>query len=80
MGCAPERIAEALGCHPQTARERLQAFNELTVPDPQGEVEWTVDALTVVARQHGIQVAQSQVRRIFRQEGVRWRRTRFTAR
>ena len=46
---------------------------------PQGEVEWTLDALTAMARQHDIQMARSQVRRIFRQEGVRWRRTRLWA-
>jgi transposase len=113
-----------LSCHPQTVRERLQAFNErgfdglgmkagggrkprlteqerstilylihspppgqptyeptgeLHVDDPQGEVEWTLDALTAVARTQGIQVARSQIRRIFRQEGVRWRRTRLWA-
>jgi hypothetical protein len=32
-----------------------------------------------MARKHGIQVARSQVRRIFRQEGVRWRHTRLWA-
>jgi transposase len=109
-----------MGCHPQTVRERLQAFSErgfdglgmnagggrkprlteqerstvlhlihfplpgqptyeptgeLHVDDPQGEVEWALDAPTAMARKHGIQVARSQVRRIFRQEGIRWRRT-----
>jgi len=52
---------------------------ELEVPDPKGEAEWTLDALTAMARQHGVQVARSQVRRIFRQEGVRWRHTRWWA-
>jgi transposase len=123
-GLRTRQIAEALGCHPQTVRERLQAFNargfeglgmkpgggrkprlteqerstilylihvsppgqptyeptgELHVDAPQGEVEWTLDALTAMARQHGIQVARSQVRRIFRTEGVRWRHTRLWA-
>ena len=27
-GLRTRQIAEALGCHPQTARERLQAFND----------------------------------------------------
>jgi transposase len=115
-GLRSRQIAEVLGCHPQTVRERLQAFHdrgfdglgmkpgggrkprlteqerstilylvqlpppgkptyeptgELHVDDPQGEVEWTLDALTAMARQKGIQVARSQVRRIFRQERVR---------
>jgi len=123
-GLRTRQVAEALGCHPQTVRERLQAFNdrgfgglgmkpgggrkprltehdrstilylihfpppgqptyeptgELHVDDPQGEVEWTLDALTAMARKKGIQVARSQVRRIFRQEGVRWRHTRLWA-
>ncbi|MGO8949384.1 MAG: helix-turn-helix domain-containing protein [Ktedonobacterales bacterium] len=123
-GLRTRQIAEVLGCHPQTVRERLHAFNErgfdglgmkpgggrtprltheerstilalvqlpppgkptyeptgeLEVPDPKGELEWTLDALTAVARQRGIQVARSQVRRIFRQERVRWRHTRSWA-
>ncbi len=123
-GWRTRQIAEALSCHPQTVRERLQAFNErgceglgmkpgggrkprlseqerstilslvqlpppgkptyeltgeLAVPDPKGEPEWTLDALTTMARKKGIQVARSQVRRIFRHEGVRWRHTRLWA-
>jgi transposase len=113
--------AEELGCHPQTVRDRLHAFNErgldglgmkpgagrkprltqverstilalvkrpppgkptyeltgeLEAPDPEAESEWTLDTLTAAAHEQGIQVARSQVRRIFRQERVRWRRTR----
>jgi transposase len=118
------QIAQALGCHPQTVRDRLHAFNErgleglgmkpgsgrkprlseqergvilalvkapppgkptyertgeLAAPDPEGEPEWTLDTLTAAARERGIHVARSQVRRIFRREGVRWRRTRLWA-
>jgi transposase len=117
-------IAEELGCHPQTVREHLHAFNErgldglgmqpgsgrkprlteqerstilalvklpppgkptyertgeLAAPDPQAEPEWTLDMLTTAAQQRGIQVARSQVRRIFRRAGVRWRTTRLWA-
>jgi len=120
-GLRTRQIAEELGCHPQTVRERLHAFNErgldglgmkpgsgrrprltqlerstilalvklpppgkptyeltgeLTTPDPDAEPEWTLDALTAAAQERGIQVARSQVRRIFRRAGVRWRRTR----
>src|SRR5215813_4021547 len=94
-GLRTRQIAEALSCHAQTVRERLQDFNvrgfeglgmkpgggrkprlseqerstllhlvqlpppgkptyeltgELMVPDPQGEPEWTLDALTAIAR------------------------------
>lgn len=52
---------------------------ELAAPDPDAEPEWTLDTLTAAARERGIQVARSQVRRIFRHEGVRWRRTRLWA-
>jgi transposase len=123
-GRRTRQIAEELGCHPQTVRERLRAFNErgldglgmrpgsgrkprltelersailalvklpppgkptyeltgeLTAPDPAGAPEWTLDTLTAAAQEHGIQVARSQVRRLFRREGVRWRRTRLWA-
>jgi transposase len=123
-GLRTRQIAEELGCHPETVRERLHAFNErgldglgmrpgsgrkprltqlerstilalvkllppgkptyeltgeLEVPDPKAEPAWTLDRLTVAAQQRGIQVARSQVRRIFRQAGVRWRRTRLWA-
>jgi transposase len=123
-GRRTRQIAAELGCHPQTVRERLHAFNErgfdglgmkpgsgrrprltecerstilalvklpppgkatyevtgeLAAPDPEGEPEWTLDALTAAAHERGIQVARSQVRRIFRREGVRWRRTRLWA-
>jgi transposase len=52
---------------------------ELAAPDPQGEPAWTLDSLPAAARQRGIHVARSQVRRLFRREGVRWRRTRLWA-
>jgi transposase len=123
-GLRTRQIAEELGCHPQTVRDRLQAFNdrgvdglgmqpgsgrkprltqlersmilalvklpppgkptyevtgELAAPDPKGEPEWTLDTLTAAAQRRGIQVARSQVRRIFVRAGVRWRRTRLWA-
>ena len=123
-GLRTRQIADELGCHPQTVRDRLQAFNdrgvdglgikpgsgrkprltqlerstilalvkrpppgkptyertgELEALDPDAEPEWTLDTLTAAAHERGIQVARSQVRRIFRREGVRWRRTRLWA-
>jgi transposase len=123
-GLRTRQIAEALGCHPQTVRDRLRAFNargldglgtkpgagrqprlteverstilalvkrpppgkptyaltgELEAPDPEAESEWTLDTLTAAAREQGIQVARSQVRRLFRRERIRWRRTRLWA-
>jgi transposase len=115
-------IAQELGCHAQTVRERFSAFNErgldglgmkpgsgrkprlsqaersavialvaspppgrlITYPDgtlaPAGyhggdESEWSLDALAAAAQAQSIQIGRSQVRRILRKEGVRWRRT-----
>ena len=115
-------IAEELDCHPQTVRERFQAFNErgldglgmkpgsgrrprlteaersavialvgnpppgrlvtysdgtLAPADSQGGdvSEWSLDALAAAAQAQGIRIGRSQIRRILRKEGVRWRRT-----
>lgn len=113
-------IATALGCHPQTVRERLARFNaegldglgdrpgagrkprlterersvviavarsdppgksvrradgELDPGRPDKEASWSLDALTAAARERGVVIARSQVRRILKKEGVRWRRT-----
>ncbi len=123
-GLRTTQIAEELGCHPQTVRERFHRFNEegldglgdrpgagrkrritetersliisLVGTDPPGrlvrggggeleaideerEAHWTLDALTTAARESGIVVGRSQVRRILRAEDVRWRNTRSWA-
>lgn len=64
---------------PPPGKPTYELTGELVAPDPQGEPEWTLDTLTTAAQRQGIQVARSQVRRIFRREGVRWRRTRLWA-
>jgi transposase len=64
---------------PPLGKPTYELTGELAAPDPAGELEWTLDTLTAAAQQLGIQVARSQVRRIFRREGVRWRRTRLWA-
>jgi transposase len=48
---------------------------ELSADDDGGPAEWTLDTLSQTARAAGIQAGRSQVRRILRAEGVRWRRT-----
>jgi transposase len=120
-GLRTAAVAEELGCHPQTVRERFHAFNErgldglgmkpgsgrkprlteaersaviaLVASPPPGRLitysdgtlapagseggdvsEWSLDALAAAAQAQGIQIGRSQVRRILRQEGVRWRR------
>ena len=116
------KIAEKLGCHPQTVRRRLHRFNTdgidglgdrpgagrkpriteqerskiialvskepppgrlVTEPDGVMHAEdeakaayWTLDALTEAAREMGVQVSRSQVRRILLSEGVRWQNIR----
>ncbi|MEU0664346.1 helix-turn-helix domain-containing protein [Streptomyces lavendulocolor] len=49
---------------------------ELAADDETGAPEWTLESLAEAARQSGIEVGRSQVRRILLAEGVRWRRTR----
>ena len=48
---------------------------ELDPGRPDKEAQWSLDALTAAARERGIAIARSQVRRILKKEGVRWRRT-----
>jgi transposase len=52
---------------------------ELAVEVPGGPGEWSLDTLTQTARDLGIDIHRSQVRRILLKEGVRWRRTRSWA-
>ncbi len=120
-GLRTARIAEELGCHPKTVRERIHRFNAegidglgdrpragrkprltelerskiialvaknppgklLTEPDGVLRAEdetkaayWTLSALAEAAREIGIGISRSQVRRILLREGVRWRNTR----
>jgi transposase len=60
----------------QLARD---AAGELSAGDERGPAQWTLDALGQAARDAGIQVGRSQVRRILLAEKVRWRRTRSWA-
>ena len=77
------RITEAersriVGLVRQTPPGRLevQPSNEMWAADESGPSEWTLDTLAAAARDLGIEVSRSQVRRILVAEGVRWRRTR----
>src|ERR1700761_7469666 len=60
----------------QLARD---ADGELSADDERGPAQWTLDALARAARDAGIAVGRSQVRRILLAERVRWRRTRSRA-
>jgi transposase len=60
-------------------RPARDADGELAADDEDGPAQWTLDTLARAARDAGIQVGRSQVRRILRAEKVRWRRTRSWA-
>jgi transposase len=51
-------------------------WGELFPAREDGAPVWTLDSLTAQVRADGIDVHRSQVRRILKAEGVRWRRTR----
>ncbi len=51
----------------------------LEAVDEAGPPQWTLDTLTAAARDRGIDVHRSQVRRILLAEGVRWRHPRSWA-
>src|SRR5262249_23686447 len=53
------------------------AGGEFAAADPGKPAVWTLTTLTDAARAAGIDVHRSQVRRILRAEGVRWRRPRY---
>ncbi|WP_331745371.1 hypothetical protein [Streptomyces mirabilis] len=57
-------------------RLEVQPSNEMWAEDESKSSEWTLDALSAAARDLGIEVSRSQVRRILLAEGARWRRTR----
>jgi transposase len=52
---------------------------ELSAEREDGPAQWTLDTLAETARDAGIRVGRSQVRRILLAEKVRWRRTRSWA-
>jgi transposase len=55
------------------------ADGSLVATDPKREAHWTLAALTATARERGIAVGRSQVRRILVREGARWRQPRSWA-
>src|SRR5262249_39901072 len=47
----------------------------LVTAEAEAEAHWTLDALVEAARERGVQIGRSQVRRILLREKVRWRST-----
>jgi transposase len=52
-----------------------QADGRMVADDEEGAAQWSLDALAATAQAQGMQVGRSQIRRILRREGVRWRTT-----
>ena len=68
------RIIALARSTPPGELERL-SDGSLDARDEQGAAQWSLDALAQAAKEAGIQVKRSQIRRICLREGVRWRRT-----
>ena len=52
-----------------------QADGTMVARDEEGSAQWTLNALAQAAKEVGIRVKRSQIRRIYLREGVQWRRT-----
>ena len=52
-----------------------QADGSMVARDEEGSAQWTLNALAQAAKEAGIRVKRSQIRRIYVREGVRWRRS-----
>jgi transposase len=52
-----------------------QADGTMVARNEEGSAQWTLNALTQAAKEAGIQVKRSQIRRIYLREGARWRHT-----
>jgi transposase len=76
---AQRSVIIALARSAPPGRLARDADGELSADDERGPAQWTLDTLSQAARQAGIEVGRSQVRRILRAEKVRWRRTRSWA-
>ena len=69
----------ALVATPPPGRLQRRSDGSLEAEDDDAQAYWTLDTLVEAAHALGIQVERSQVRRILRAEGVRWRRPRWWA-
>lgn len=78
----PRRLTEAEDsrllarvCSPPPGRLMRQADGTLQAEDEEREAHWTLNALVEAAKEAGISIKRSQIRRICLREGVRWRST-----
>ncbi len=65
----------ALVSQPPPGRLVTQRDGTMVARDERGSAQWSLDALAQAAKEAGIPVKRSQIRRILRREKVRWRQT-----
>jgi transposase len=65
----------ALVRQPPPGRLVTQRDGTMVARDEQGSAKFSLNALAQAAKEAGIPVKRSQIRRILRREGVRWRQT-----
>src|SRR5207302_211319 len=65
----------ALPSQPPPGRLVTQRDGTMVARDENGSAQWSLDALAQAAKEAGIRVKRSQIRRILLKEGVRWRHT-----
>jgi len=65
----------ALPSQPPPGRLVTQRDGTMVARDESGSAQWSLDALAQAAKEAGIRVKRSQIRRILLKEGVRWRQT-----
>ena len=76
---AQRSVIIALARSEPPGRPDRDGAGELSAEREDGPAQWTLDTLARAARDAGIRVGRSQVRRILLAEKVRWRRTRSWA-
>ncbi len=65
----------ALVRQPPPGKLVTQRDGTMVAREEVGEAQWSLNALARAAKEAGIAVKRSQIRRILRREGVRWRHT-----
>jgi transposase len=72
---AERSVIVALPGQPPPGRLVTQEDGTMVARDESGSAQWSLDALVLAAKEAGIRVKRSQMRRILLREGVRWRQT-----
>jgi transposase len=75
LTAAQDSQMSALARQAPPGRLVTPADGRMVADDEQGAAHWSLDALASAAQAQGIAVGRSQIRRILRREGVRWRTT-----